>query len=135
VVDHRLEIGDPGLQPEVVDVPVGQPVPAFVVADDGGDLAQVVEEMTPDRTLPVVLQMAEPTGGDDQRRPRAVPGIGDPDAVTGPAEPQFLRRRRPSRDRQNRSSCGGDARRLDNDTSSMLPGADDLWHGYRRPSE
>ena len=100
VVDDRLEVRDACLEPEVLDVPVGQPVPALVVADDGGDLAEVGEEVPPHRALPVVLEVAQPAGGDHERRPGPVPRVGDARAVGRPAEPQLLRWR-------PRSTTGG----------------------------
>ena len=54
---------------------------------------EVGQEVTPHRAVPVVLEMAEPARGDEERRAGAVHGIRDPHAVGGPAEPDLLRRR------------------------------------------
>ena len=75
---------------EVVDVPVGHPEAALVVADDRRDLAEVVEEVAPDRALPVVLEVAEPARRDDERRPRSVDGVGEPRPVSRSAEADLL---------------------------------------------
>ena len=95
VLDHGLQVADPGLEREVLDVAVGQAVPAFVVPDHRGHLTEVAQEVPPHRALPVVLQVAEPAGRDHQRRPGAVHGVRDPHAVGGAAEPHVLVR--PSR--------------------------------------
>ncbi len=102
-VGDGLEVGDPRFEAEVGDVPVRHPVAALVVADHGGDPAEVEQEMPPHRALPVVLEVAEPAGGEDQRRPAAVDGVGDARAVRAAAEPDVLRRRlaRPGRPRHS----------------------------------
>ena len=85
----RLEVAETRLEAEVVDVPIGHAEAALVVADDRGDRPERLEEVAPDRALPVVLEMAQPTRGDDQRRAGPVDGVGE---------------RVPSRDRQKRIS-------------------------------
>ena len=90
VVRDRLQVADPSLQRVVVDLPVGEPVAALVVADDRGEAAEVAQEVLPDRALPVVLQLAEPAGGDEQRGPGAVHGVCDPHPVRRATEPDAL---------------------------------------------
>ena len=90
MLDHGLQVADPGLEREVLDVAVGQAVAALVVPDHRGHLAEVAQEVPPHRALPVVLQVAEPAGRDHQRRPGAVHGVRDPHAVGGAAEPNVL---------------------------------------------
>ena len=92
VLDDRLEVGDPHVQREVGDVPVGEAVAPLVEPDDRREPAEIGEEVPPDRALPVELEVAEPARRDDERRPGAVDGIRDPHAVGGPAEPDLLRR-------------------------------------------
>ena len=79
--DDRLQICDSRSEREVGDVPVGHPETSLVVADDRREATQVIEEMAPDRALPVVLQMAEPTGRDDERWPRAMHRVCEPSPV------------------------------------------------------
>ena len=88
----RLEVADACLQAVVLDVPVGQAMPALVVAHDRGELAELSEEVPPHRALPVELQVAEPARRDDQRRAGPVDRVGNPHPVGGPAEPDGLRR-------------------------------------------
>jgi hypothetical protein len=78
------------LEREVRDVPVGHPEPAFVVADDRGELAEVPEEVLPDRAAPVVLQMTQPAGDDDDGRTAPVDRPCEPRAVTPSAEAHIL---------------------------------------------
>jgi predicted DNA repair protein MutK len=37
---------------------IGHPEATLVIPNDGRDLAKLVEEVSPDRTLPVVLEIA-----------------------------------------------------------------------------
>jgi hypothetical protein len=67
-------------------------VTPFVIADDGRDPAELDEVMTPDRALPVELQVAQPARVDQQRRAGAVHGVRDPDAVGGAGEADVLHR-------------------------------------------
>jgi len=62
----------------------------LVVADKGADGAEVVEEVTPDRALPVMLEMAEPARDDEERRPMAVGGVGQAHAIRPATEPDLL---------------------------------------------
>ena len=71
-VDDRLEVREARGEREVVDVPVGHPEAPLVVAEHRRHRPEVLEEVPPDRALPVVLEVAQPAGGDDERRPRAV---------------------------------------------------------------
>ena len=87
---YGLEIPDACLDREVVDVPVGHPEASLVVPNDGRERAELVEEVAPHRTLPVVLEVAEPARDDDQWRPVAVDGIGEAHAVRGTAETDLL---------------------------------------------
>ena len=64
----------------------------LVEPDHGRKLAEVGQEVPPDRALPIVLQMGEPAGGDQQRGAGAMHRIGDAHTVGGPAEPDLLMR-------------------------------------------
>ena len=90
ILHDRLEVGDPRFQAVVGDPPVREPVTALVVADDGRDLAEFDEVVAPDRALPVELQVAEPAGVDQQRRPGSVHGVRDPDPVGRAREADVL---------------------------------------------
>jgi len=78
---------------EVADVPIGHPEAALVVADDGSELAELVEEVAPDRALPVLLEVAEPARDDDEGRAAAVDRVREADAVGRTAETDLLVRR------------------------------------------
>ena len=86
----RLEIADARLEREIIDGPIGHPEAALVVADDRRDLAELIEEVPPDRALPVVLEVAEPARDDDQRRPAAVDRVRQTQAVLPPTESDLL---------------------------------------------
>src|SRR5206468_4345005 len=88
--EDRLEVTDSCLDREVVDVPVGHPEAALVVADDGRDLTELIEEVAPDGALPVVLEVAEPARDDDEWRAAAVDRISEADAVGASAETDLL---------------------------------------------
>ena len=66
------------------------PETALVVADDRRDRPEVVEEVAPDRALPVVLEVAEPARGDDERRAGSVDRVREPCAVGRAAEANLL---------------------------------------------
>src|SRR5688500_12151299 len=89
-LDDRLEIGQPGIEREVRDIPVRQAEAPFVVPDQRRELAQILEEVAPDGALPVVLKVAQPARDDDQRRAGSMSGVGEPDAVARAAEPDLL---------------------------------------------
>ena len=82
--DDRLEVGQPRAEREVVDGPVGQPEASLVVSDDRRERPELVEEVAPDRALPVVLEVAEPARRDDERRTAAVDRVREPDAIRRP---------------------------------------------------
>src|SRR4051794_30387309 len=85
-----MEVFKSRVQREVVDIPVGQTEAALVVADDGGDTAEVIEKVPPHRALPVVLQVAEPARDDDKRWTGAMNRVGDPRAIGRATEPDRL---------------------------------------------
>src|SRR5437867_1946308 len=51
---------------------------------------RVVQEMPPDGALSVVLEVAQPAGGDDEGRPGPMDRVGQPRSVTRPAEADLL---------------------------------------------
>ena len=96
-LDRALEVVDEGFEREVPHVPVGQAVAARIVADEPVVGGHRREEVLPDRAFPIVLEVIEPVGGLDQRRPVADARVGNARAVAGPAELDLLAqgRRRP----------------------------------------
>jgi hypothetical protein len=64
--------------------------PALVVSDQCMFARQRLAPVAPDRTLRVVLEVAQPVGGLDERRAAPAGGIGDPRAVGGGAEADHL---------------------------------------------
>jgi hypothetical protein len=63
-------------------------------SDERRKRAQVLEQMTPDRALPVELEMTQPAGDVDERRSLAMNRVRQPDAVTGLKKPDLLCGRR-----------------------------------------
>lgn len=106
-IDASLQVPYPRLQRQVIHVPVRQPIAALVTSDDSRDLTKVLHEVTPHRALPVVLQMAQPTGVHHQRWSAAV----DARAILTP-----------SGARQERSSCASPPRRADLPRRAMSQG-------------
>ena len=53
--------------------------------------AELDQEVPPHRALPVVLEVAQPAGVDDQRRAFAVGGVRDADTIGRTAEPDLVR--------------------------------------------
>jgi len=89
-LDHGVEVPQQRIEREVAHRPVREAVPAQVETDERGELAQVLEEVPPDRALPVVLQVAQPAGDHHQRRPVSVAGVGDPNTVAAAREVDLL---------------------------------------------
>src|SRR5215510_1757121 len=88
--DNAFEIMHKSFERDIVDVPIGKPVAAFVVTDQSMLSGKLAEEIAPDRTLPVVFEMVEPVSGLDQRRTVSSHGVGDPDAIARSAKVNFL---------------------------------------------
>ena len=80
--DHRLE-------GEVRDVTVREAGASLVVADEHPVARQLGQEVAPDRAVPVELEVAQPVGRTDERRPLTGPRERDPDAV-GRGEDAYL---------------------------------------------
>ena len=89
-VHHRLQVAHPGVEAELASVPVGQAVAAGVVAPELMLAGEPVQEVTPDRALPVVFQVVHPVGGLHQRRAAAHHGVGDPRPALRAAEADLL---------------------------------------------
>ena len=80
-VHDELEVVDPGVEAEVVHVPVGQAAPTLVVADQPVPLGEAVEPVRPDRAVPLQFEVGQPVRRLDQWRSVAGFGVGDADAV------------------------------------------------------
>jgi hypothetical protein len=91
-VHHGEEIADHGIQGDVLDLAVGEPIAALVVPDQRVVPGKIAEPVMPDRTFPIVIEMRQPMGGLHQDRAGTHAGIGNADAVGGGAEPDLLRR-------------------------------------------
>lgn len=92
--DDGFQIGHPGVEGEIADLPVGKPAAAFVVPDEGVATRQVAHPVPPHRALNVVAEVGHPVGGPDQRWPFAGDRVRQPDPVGGAAERDVLTRRR-----------------------------------------
>src|SRR4051812_26955897 len=82
-----------GVQRVIGDLPIGQTTAPLVVSHEGRECAEVLEQVPPDRALPVELEMTEPAGDVDERRSLTVDRIGKPDAVSRSQEADVLRGR------------------------------------------
>jgi hypothetical protein len=65
---------------------------SLVEADHRCELTQIYQEVSPDRTLPIKLQVTEPTGGDQQARATPMNGVCNAHAVRRVAEVDPLKR-------------------------------------------
>ena len=66
--DDRFEIAHPCLEREIGHTPVGEPAPAFVVADKRLMRRDRVNPVFPDRAFPFIIEVVEPVGRFDERR-------------------------------------------------------------------
>src|SRR5262249_4772930 len=89
-IDDRLEVGDPRLERKVLDLPVGEPCPALVVADDLVCLTELFQPGAPERALPVELEVREPVRRLDERRALPVHSISEAHPVVCSTEPDLL---------------------------------------------
>jgi len=89
-IDHRLEVGDPGVERERGDGPVRQAAAARIVANEGAAGRKTEQDVVPHRAAPVEVEMVEPVGGLDQRRSCAGRRIGEANAVGGRAKTNVL---------------------------------------------
>ena len=92
IVRDCLQIGDPGPQAVIGDASIRQAVTALVISDHGRDPTQLDQKVPPHRTLPIELQMAQPTGVDQQRRTRTVHRVRDPHTVGRAGKSDVLHR-------------------------------------------
>jgi hypothetical protein len=67
-VDHRLEIRNEGVERDVIDGPIRQPVAAGVVPDQRMLPGELAIEMPPDWAFEVVFQVSHPVARLHQRR-------------------------------------------------------------------
>jgi hypothetical protein len=89
-VDNRLEVAHPAVQRQRFRFGVGKAASPLVVANEGVPLAQALEPVTPDGTLPVELEVREPVRGLYDRRTAAVLGPREPHSVGCGAEANLL---------------------------------------------
>src|SRR5205814_3984523 len=87
-------IADPGFERQLPDLPVREAAAALVIAQQQMVARDLVQPRAPHRALPVELEMAQPVGRLDERRPFAGERIGDAHAVDGGAEADLLARAR-----------------------------------------
>ena len=89
-LDDGLEVIDPRLERRARRRPVGQAAAPLVIANEGVISRQFLEPMRPHRTTRIVLGMAEPVRGSQERRLTAKRGHCDPCTITRFAEPDVL---------------------------------------------
>src|SRR4029450_7775118 len=80
----------PGIERELRDVPIRESAPAFVVAHELPLFREALEERTPDRGPPVVLDVVQPVRGFHQGGAGSGCSKGEADAVRGLAEGDLL---------------------------------------------
>ena len=102
-VDDDLEILDPGVEVEALDLPVGHPAAPLVVAQQrslGGD---VLGPVPPHGALEVVVEVRHPVRRLDERRTDPDEAVGDACSIRGEAELDLLL------DRRGRGATAGDS--------------------------
>src|SRR5579885_3091764 len=87
---HGFEVADEVGKRNALHVTIGETVASAIVAHKQRLLCQPLQQRRPHRALPVVFDMREPIGRLEHRRTAADSGVGEPDAVRGPAERDFL---------------------------------------------
>ena len=89
-VHYRLQVLHLPFETEVGHFPRRKPVATRVVEDKAVTAGQLLEEVLPDRALPVELQMVQPVGRLDQGGAFAGESIGDARAVRAMAKADVL---------------------------------------------
>ena len=89
-VDDGLEVEHPALEADFRHDPVRQAAAALVVAHEVAALRQVLEQVAPDRALPVVLEVRQPGRRLDDRRTLAAAGPGQAHAVVAAGKADLL---------------------------------------------
>ena len=59
-LDDRLEIGNPGVERERIDVPIGHAIASRVVTNQRVPARQSAKDMAPNRAFPIVFEMVHP---------------------------------------------------------------------------
>lgn len=77
-VDHGLEIGELGLEREVVSGALGEPRAAPIVDEQPERSHEPSVEILHAEVVPLKLQVADPTGRHDEQRPLAPRHVGEP---------------------------------------------------------
>ena len=81
--DHRVDILDPAVERQIVNVPVGQPAAALIMAHEAETLPAEADPVAPCGTLELVVEVRQPVRCLDENRPRAHLGPGQLNAVAG----------------------------------------------------
>jgi len=89
-VYDAFEIAHPCIEREVVCVTVGQPIAAFVIADERMLTRERAQPVAPDRTFPVVLEVRHPVGRLYEWRTRAARSVRDLHSIGRGAEADEL---------------------------------------------
>src|SRR5215510_693791 len=89
-LDNAFEVAYKSVERNVIELPIGQAVAARIVPDQPVFGGEDMQQVTPDRALPVVFEMIEPIGGFDQRRAMSCERIGNADSIGRGAEVNLL---------------------------------------------
>src|SRR5215467_12707186 len=89
-LDNAFEVAYEGVERNVIELPIGQAVAARIVPDQPVLGSEDMQQVTPDRALPVIFEMIEPIGGFDQRRTPSCERIGNADSIGRGAEVNLL---------------------------------------------
>src|SRR6184192_2512246 len=92
-LNNAFEVAYEAVERNVIELPIRQAVAARVVPDQPVVGGEDMQQVTPDRALPVIFEMIEPIGGFDQRRALSCERIGNADSIGCGAEVNLLRRR------------------------------------------
>lgn len=75
---------------DIADVPVRKTITPFVIPDKHVVFGKVLQEMTPHRALPVILEVVQPVGCLDQRPALSSCGVRDLNSIGRRAEANLL---------------------------------------------
>jgi hypothetical protein len=89
-VHYRRQVRDLSFERDLARAPIRQTAPSAVVANERVTSTELREPVAPDGASPVVLEVREPVGHLDDRRPLAVESVGEADAVLRAAEADLL---------------------------------------------
>src|ERR1051326_298769 len=89
-IDNGFEVADECFEREIFNVPMRKSVASFVISHQQMVAPKLFQDMTPDWTLPVELEMVKPVGRLDQRGTLAGGGVANSHAISGDTKMNLL---------------------------------------------